>query len=615
MKIADTTLADYFNAELAALRSDAAVFARSYPAAAGALGLSQGRSTDPQVELLVQSFAFLAGRLRHQLDLGLASLPNALSDYLYPHLSAPLPSMAIAELTVSPEGANFARRQVLKRGRLFTADGHDLRGNPVACRFSTCYDTPLVPLTVDSILLTAPSESALDRLDVKNPELRSVLSVHIKCTGTGGTLRELALDSLRFYLSCSPNDLHMFYEMLAHGLMKIVALPVDADGKPAGESRELKKDALRWCGFGADESMLLESPDTPPGYRLLQEYFAFPEKFLFFDIEGLALDTGASAFDLMFVGSQPLDMMTRLPSNLLRLNCVPLINLYPQRLEPIALDHTRYEYRLQGDAAQHAYCEVYAISELYSTRPGNPPRALAPYFSMDDFQRLQSQDYFYRTRREEAQLGDVQGTELYVSFLDTTFNLAQLADETLGGSALCTNRNLPEQLREDDPLRLEGAGPISGAHLAGPVTAHQTPQLIGARPWALAAQLALNRLSLAEGAHALKALKDLLKQHVGMRGENGYRQIDGIREIRPQRVMLRRGEDAWRGFYDGLRVDLTLDRASFAEGSVVLFGEVLRHFFALYGAVNSGVALRISVNDIKGIFHEWPPLVGAQPRL
>jgi type VI secretion system protein ImpG len=615
MKLADTTLVDYFNAELAALRSDAATFAQSYPAAAGALGLSRGRSTDPQVELLVQSFAFLAGRLRHQLDLGLASLPNALADYLYPHLSAPLPSMAVAELDVSPGGANFSRPQVLKRGRLFTAMGRDARGNPVACRFRTCYDTPLVPLAVDSILLTAPSERSLDPRDWQDPELRSVLSVRIKCMAAGATLRELALDSLRFYLNCVPNDLHGFYEMLALGLVKIVAQPVDVDGKPAGPRQELDKGALKWRGFGEDEAMLLESQNTPPGYRLLQEYFAFPEKFLFFDIDGLALGCGASAFDLMFIGNQPLDMMAALPPDLLRLNCVPLINLYPQRLEPIALDHTRSEYRLQGDASQHACCEVYALTELYSTRPGEPPRALAPFFSMDDFQRLEAQDYFYMTRREEAQLGDVQGTEFYVSFLDATFDLAQPADETLGGAALCTNRNLPEQLRENDPLSLEGAGPVAGARLAGPVTSHQTPQLIGARPWALAAQLALNRLSLAEGPHALKALKDLLKQHVGMRGENGYRQIDGIRGIRTQRVMLRRGADAWRGFYDGLQVELAFDRGSFAEGSFVLFGEVLRRFFALYCAVNSGIALAIRVNDIKGIFHQWPPLVGVQPLL
>ncbi|MFM0016295.1 type VI secretion system baseplate subunit TssF [Paraburkholderia sediminicola] len=614
MKLANTTLADYFNAELAALRGDAAIFARNFPAAAGALGLSQGRSTDPQVELLVQSFAFLAGRLRYQLDLGQASLPNALTDHLYPHLSAPLPSMTIAALDVKPDGANFAKRQLLERKRLMTAKGYDMRGNPVACRFMTCYDTPLVPLVIDSIQLVAPSSRSLDSADWKDPNLRSVLSVTLRRTGTG-TLSELQLGTLRFYLNCAPNDLHTFYEMLALGLAKIVAQPLDAAGKPAGARQELPAAALTWRGFAQDEAMLEVSANTHPGYRLLQEYFAFPEKFLFFDVEGLAFASGAIAFDLMFIGTQTLDVVATLPPDLLRLNCVPLINLYPQRLEPIALDHTRYEYRLQGNAGDHRYCEVYSLTELYSTRPGDPPRTLAPYFSMDDFQRLQSQDYFYMTRREESQLGDVQGTELYVSFLDATFNLAKPADESLGGAALCTNRNLPEQLRQGDPLRLEGAGPISGASIVSPVTSHQTPRLIGARPWALAAQLALNRLSLADGPHALAALKDLLKQHVGMRGESGFKQIDGIRDMRTARVMVRRGDDAWRGFVDGLRVDLWLDRASFAEGSVILFGEVLRHFFALYGAVNAGVALRISVNDIKGVLREWPQLVGLQPVL
>lgn len=614
MRLADTTLADYFNAELTALRTDASTFAKSYPAAAGALGLGQGRSTDPQVELMVQSFAFLAGRLRYQLDLGMASLPNALTDHLYPHLSSPLPSMAIAAFDVKPDGANFANRQVLERGRLFTGCGHDMRGNPVTCRFTTCYETPLVPLEILGIRLVAPTAGSLDPADWRDPSLRSVLSVQLRRTGAG-TLRELQIEKLRFYLSCASTDLHTFYEMLTLGLKKIVAQPLDAHGMPAGPRQELPADALKWCGFDEQEAMLKVSDNTHPGYRLLQEYFAFPEKFLFFDVEELTFSTNASAFDLMFIGTQPLDVVAELPHDLLRLNCVPLINLYPQRLEPIALDHTRYEYRLQGDALNHANCEVYSLTKLYSTRPSEAPRALAPYFSMDDFQRLQSQDYFYMTRREESQLGDVQGTELYVSFLDATFNLGRPADETLGGQALCTNRNLPEQLRQDAPLRLEGAGPITAAHLASAVTSHQTPRLIGARPWALAAQLALNRLSLAEGPHALAALKDLLKQHVGMRGEDGLNQIDGIRDMRTVRVMQRRGDNAWRGYVDGLRVDLSLDRTCFAEGSVILFGEVLRRFFALYSAVNTGVALRISVNDIKGVLKEWPSLAGATPLL
>ncbi|CAB3773949.1 type VI secretion system baseplate subunit TssF [Paraburkholderia humisilvae] len=614
MSTAETTLADYFNSELAALRADAAVFAQSYPAAAGALGLNRGRSTDPQVELLVQSFAFLAGRLRYQLDLGEAALPNALTDYLYPHLSAPVPSMTVAALEVKPDGANFAKRQVLERGRIFTATGRDVRGNPVTCRFTTCYETPLVPLAVDSIRLFVPDDGLLDDAVWSDPELRSVLCVRLRRAG-GGTLQGLRLDRLGFFLNCAPHEIRTFYEPLAISLGKIVVQPLDDSGCPAGPPQELPADALKWRGFAEDEAMLVSNGDTHPGYRLVQEYFAFPEKFLFFDVEGIAPCASATAFDLMFVGRQPVDAVTTLPGDRLLLNCVPLVNLYPQRLEPLALDQTRYEYRLLGDAMNHRHCEVFALTELYSMRPGEPPRAIVPYFSMDDFRSLHTQDYFYLTRREQVQLGDKPGTELYVSFLDATFTLARPADETIGGSALCTNRNLPEQLRVGDVVRLEGAGAISGARIASPPTAHQTPRLIGARPWALASQLALNRLSLTDGPNALAALKDQLKQHVGSRGEQGFKQIDGIREARSARIVGRSGNDAWRGFVDGLMVDLVLDRNSFAESSVVLFGEVMRRFFALYAAINAGVALRISVNDVKGALHEWPLMVGAQPLL
>jgi len=127
----------WFEQELASLRDEAADFGASFPAIAKELELSGGRSSDPHVEMLVQSFAWMAGRLRYQLETDQAVLPNALMSLLYPHLEAPLPSMLVGEIEVRPDGANFAHGATLERGRYVYALATNEFGQQVRCRFRT----------------------------------------------------------------------------------------------------------------------------------------------------------------------------------------------------------------------------------------------------------------------------------------------------------------------------------------------------------------------------------------------------------------------------------------------------------------------------------------------
>ncbi|UXY17242.1 type VI secretion system baseplate subunit TssF [Chitiniphilus purpureus] len=603
-----TRLKDYFARELFALREDASEFAKGYPQVAHGLAPGRGSSQDPHVELLIQSFAFLTGRLRYQMEVEQATLPNTLLHFLYPHLEAPVPSMMVAHITVKPDGANFAKGMVLARSRQMYANAVNDEGRKLACRMRTCCDTPLWPLRVDEVRLTPIDEYGFL---AQGGDVRSVLRVRLVREGAE-RLQDINPSPLRFYISSEERHAWHLYDMLAVNLAGI-ALRVRSE---AGERvQRLPATALSWCGFATDEAMLAASPHTHPGYRLLQEYFAFPEKFLFFEVPGLDFAGADASCELLFLFNTPPDKALGFAPSVLKLNCVPLVNLFMQRIEPVALDHTQFEYRLRGDIQHHRHTEIYAIDELVSIRPNASPRPIAPYFAMDEAHKLEQQDYFFVTRREVSQFAQVPGTETFVSLLDTRFDPGLPADEVIGGRALCTNRRLPEQLRIGDVLLLEGAGPVQAIHVASKPTAHQTPQLIGNRPWALASQLALNHLSLADGPLALSALKDMLSLHVGPMSVQGLKQIDGIRQITCRPMVRHVGRDGWRGFAQGLHLDVDLDRSHFEEGSAVLFAEVLRRFFALYAAVNTLVELSLHTHDVKGTLKTWPPLIGAQPIL
>ena len=597
----------WFEQELASLRNEAVEFGASYPAIAKTLELSGGRSADPHVEMLMQSFAWLAGRLRYQLETDQAVLPNALLGLLYPHLEAPLPSMMIGEIDVRPDGANFAHGAALERGRYVYALATNELGQQVRCRFRTCFETPLWPLKVTHLDAVAANTYSLDPSDTLTA---SIVRTKIVCMSKE-PVHTMKIPFLRFCLNAESKHAYALYDLLSLHLIRIAVRVTKT-----GELRYLDAGKLRWCGFSDEEAVLGTNPLTHPGYRLLQEYFAFPQKFLFFEVADLDLTGVDQEFELLFMLDVPPSKENHYDRNVLKLNCLPLINLFPQRIEPFALDQKRYEYRLVGDEQNHRFCEIYSLEELVSIRPDRSPRPIAPYFSLDDLQQIDKLDYFYALRREVNQTGAVHGTETYVSFLDPEFDIVQPAEEMIGGTALCTNRRLPSQLLIGSVLYLEGAGPVSSLKVASKPTPNHPPQMVGERPWALASQLCLNHLSLVDGERGPPVLKNMLRLHVGPASLTGYRQIDGLRSLHSRRIQRRMPRrEAWRGFVDCLQIRLQVDLGHFEGVSAVLFGSVLHRFLSLYAEVNSVVELVLESSDRRGELKSWEPLTGAQVNL
>ncbi|MDB5888601.1 MAG: hypothetical protein JWM03_1473, partial [Rhodocyclales bacterium] len=522
MQIGSERLKNIFQHELSSLRDEASEFAQDFPEQATALGIHRGRSQDPHVEMLMQSFAYLTGRLRYQLEVDQALLPNALLADLYPHLEGPLPSMLVAEIDVKVEGLTFSKGVVVSRSRHVMASVPGDDGQPLDCTFRTCNDLMLWPLRITEVTATSPDD--YPTLVRGLPEVRSVLRVRLQRLGRE-TLSQLQPRKLRFFINPDSGPAHTLHALLSAHLQGVAVL--ENPTTSASAPRLLADDVLRWCGFDDGEAVLPINQQAHPAYRILQEYFAFPEKFMFFELDALTLHEADDFVDLLFLLDTPPDSGMHLNPRTLALNCVPMVNLYSQRIDPLTLDHTRYEYRMTGDMTQHRNCEIYRIEQLQAIRPDGSPRAIAPYFAMDDFRKLETQDYFYFMRRELSQRAGTGGTEMYVSFLDPHFQLTDPADEVVGGSALCTNRRTPERLRVGDKLAIEGAAPISAMRVLIRPTAHQVQSLTGTRPWALASQLALNHLSLAGNPQALSALKDLLRLHVGPSSTLGQRAIDG----------------------------------------------------------------------------------------
>lgn len=595
-----TQLKDHFQSELDALSQDAAVFAASYPGVADALRLSRSGSSDPHVQMLLQTFAFLTGRVRHEMQVAKAHIPNALLQHLQPQLAAPLPSMMVAQLEVKPD---VPPQAVLARGRQIIGLASDEHGQRHPCRLRTAFAVPLLPLQVAEVALLGPEDFDASEHD---EAVKALLRLRIRRLGVTPTA-ELKLSGLRFYIDTAHKHAHYLYEQLClsfHG----VQLRAD-DEQPLITQPQCQP---HWLGFAEDEAALPARANSHPGHRLIQEYFSFPEKFMFFELGPLDFSAIEGDFELHIQLNAPIDGQRQLANGVLKLNCVPLVNLFAQRIDPTPLSHRHYEYRLRADLQNHARCEIHSLEELVAIQADGSLRELRPYFEMRNLLDERSHEYLYTLRHERSQLGDVAGTEVYVSFLDTTQNLVLPAAEVIAGRALCTNRRLPEQLRPGQALQLDGPGPIAGIELVSKPTPHTTPALSGERPWTMVSQLSLNHLSMVDGPAATATLKQALLAYIGPAGVRGVRQVDGLQGVSCRHIVRHHLSQGLRSFVHGLHIVLTFNRAPFEQASALLFATVLRHFLALFASINTVVEVAYESTNRKGSLKQWPPLAGAQ---
>ena len=126
----------YYQSELTALRQLGSQFAERSPALAPYLGQA-GR--DPDVERLLEGFAFLTGRLRQKLDDELPELSHSLMHLLWPNYMRPLPAFSMVQFDPL---ARSGPALCVARDTPVTSKPID----GVSCQFRTCYATDVWPL-------------------------------------------------------------------------------------------------------------------------------------------------------------------------------------------------------------------------------------------------------------------------------------------------------------------------------------------------------------------------------------------------------------------------------------------------------------------------------------
>lgn len=590
---------DYFHRELRYLRNAGAEFASQYPKIAQRLDLRQlGESPDPHIERLLESFAFLSARLSKEIDDRMPQLAAALLEALYPQFLTPLPSATIACFQADSIQPALTTGYTVPQHTNLVAYAEE----GVSCRFTTIYDVTLWPLVVTQARIINS-----DHYDFKGgtPNTPRFLQLKIACPTL--TLPELAIPSLTFFIHADRVLAFLLYELLFSQNAPQVA--ISSDGENANF---LPANALTEVGFQPHE-MLLPSPDHGhPGYQFIQEYFHFPEKFLFFSVERLNFQGCHQEVDLLIsldprIGVEELDLT---PDNFL-LGCTPIVNLFSKVTDPIRIDHRKNRYRLVPDQRRERTTEIHSIIKVVGARDNaQQERPYSPYFSFNHSDTLNNQQAFWLQRREPTHRPGVPGSDIYLSFVDFGFNPTTPPDETIFAHTWCTNRFLATQIPLGGKLQAEEAFPVSEITcLHRPIEPIYVPP-DGETLWKLAAQLSVNHLSLS-GPKAASALKESLLLFAGHTSQQ-VSDCEAITSLRSEPTVCRIGSEGWRGFVKGVRVRLEIEEKMQNGCSAFLLGRILKQYFSLVVSINSFVELVLHSKQRIEVWKKWQPQAGEQ---
>ena len=618
----DTRLLKHYEAELAYLREMGAEFAESYPKIAARLGMDGVEVLDPYVERLLEGSAFLSARVQLELELQYPAFTSNLLEIVYPHYLAPTPSMMVAELQPDMQNTSLAEGYVMPRHSSLRARLSE--GASTACVYRTAADLTLWPIEITQAEYIDGRGELVAAGVAGATEARAAIRLRLSRPAKEA-IAELPMDSLTLFLGGNGAQGWQLHQLLCTETTGLVARSTNrrADWTQALNGTVVPR------GFGPDEALLPTPQVSFDGYRLLQEYFAMPERYHFVEINGLSAGLARASEDEMDVYILLRDGLPEIAAGItkdaFKLNCVPAINLFEKRSDRVHITSRETAHHIVPDRTSAQDFEVFAVQSVKGINSeGQDDIDFRPFYSADDFSPAGDHHASYysvvrkmRQRTEKERLKGARtsylGSETYLSLVDRDNAPYPAEMNQLAVRALVTNRDLPMLLPtgEVDLFYLPDGGPVK--HIRTPVSpTRPRPTLAqGDAAWRLISHLSLNYLSIAdseggEGAHALREL-------VGLYAPKGDRavnmQLEGIKSVSTRPIVRRMSDGVLSTAVRGLEITLEFDESFFEGTSVYLMGAVLERFFAKYVTINSftETVLRTQAN---GEIARWRPQTG-----
>jgi len=631
----DPRLLQYYNLELQHLREMGAEFAQQFPKVAARLGMNGLEVTDPYVERLLEGVGFLAARVHLKLDAEFPRFTQALLETVYPHYLAPTPSMLVAQCAPDPNDPNLATGFTVPRGT--TMQGVMAGDDATGCEFRMAQDVSLWPVEIVSAsYFSFAPDLPLNTLPIAQ-RIRGGLRIRLRTTA-GLKFAQTSIDRLSFYLAGRHDVANQLYELCLATSLGVLAVA----SKGASRWHEfLPAGSLRPVGFADSDALLPVTLRSFQGYRLVQEYFSFPQRFRFFELTGLApivkrVDSNELELVILLGRGDP-TLESIVDASNFALFCTPAINLFPKRADRIQVSDSAYEYHVVADRTRPLDFEIYEVTDVVGHAVGaESEQQFLPLYSTYSTDEEHKESAYFTTRREPRLVSSTQkrrgtrssyiGSEVFLALVDSaqapfSGDLRQLSIQTL-----CTNRDLvlqmPLGLGKSD-FSLEIAAPIASIRVISGPSRPYAPLADGAVAWRAISHLSVNYLSLVNSTsrEGAAALRDLLELYAAGTDASARKQIDGIRSVQVSPVVRRlpqpsrsQAGNSTLAFGRGLEITVEVDELAFEGGSAHLLGSVLDHFFSRYVSINSFTETVLRSQG-RGEINRWGPQWGVRPTL
>jgi len=615
-------LLELYNQELLHVRESAAEFAREYPKIAGRLTLSGIECADPYVERLLEGFAYLTARVQLKLDAEYPTFTHNLLEIAYPHYLAPTPSMTVVQMQIDPDDGSLSNGFTLPRDSILRAAlGRD---SQTSCEYRSAHPVTLWPLKISQAEYFGNPATVLGRMAAGEPRAKAGLRLTLR-TGAELPINSLGLEHLPLYLNGADEQPFKLYEQLLGNACAVFARQPDGDW-----IERLPVDALKPCGFDDREAAMPVVPQAFQGYRLLQEYFALPQRYLFVDVTALGTAVSRCSgqelelvvlfdrFDQSLEGSVGPQQFVPF--------CTPAINLFARRVDRVHVSDRVNEHHVIADRTRPMDFEIHSITGVTGHGAG-PEQPFLPFYAVRDPSRYGRNTAFYTLRREPRVLSSEQrrtgtrstyvGSETFISLTDSDQAPWRTDLRQLGISALCTNRDLPLFMTigggKTDFTLADSAPVVSIRCLIAPSrprASHAHDQ----KAWRLISQLSLNYLSLSEHGQGAAGLRELLRLYGDSNDAALALQIEGLREVSSKACTRRLPMPGPIAFGRGLEITLEFDENAFRGTGVFLLGAVLERFVARYVSINSFTETVIRTSE-RGEIMRWKAKPGRRPVL
>lgn len=631
----DPRLVEFYDQELKYLRETAREFGTAYPTLAARLGVNAPGEADPYVERLLEGVAFLAARVQLKLADEFPKFTNHLIDAIYPHYLAPTPSMAV--LAFEPKAGDPMLDDGLRIPRLSHCRIPSPEKGRADCIFSTAQDIRLWPIRVAKVEYLASRSAVAAAAGDTGVIGDGGLLIRLEATGAA-PLSALPIDDLTFYLGGAESLAGRIYEQLAgHG----VGVTLTSGDKRGPVERVGGAEVIGTPAFGDDAALLPLDHRSFRGYRILQEYFACPERFQFVRIAGLrkafAGLQGRTADLLIATSTADRRLAGALSEGAVRLFCSPAINLFEKRCDPVLLDKGEHEFRVLPERVRPLDYEVYRLLDVSAdTSRAGGRLTFFPIYRADPRLKAGSESAFYTTRRlatrlstlyPAARMSDYTGTDVWLAPSDLPAGRGK--PDQLSVRALCTNRDLPDTLRGSGAqlnFTMADASYLSGITAVLRPTRPRLPlgfedgQVLdgsrshGDRFWRMLAHLRPNYESLFADEASAARLREHLALYVRLENPADKQQIEALTSLREGSAFRRVSSNDPLAFARGRRIEATLDERSFPDGGAFLFAQVLDRFLSEFVAVNSFVETVFNSAQ-RGRIAGWGPRRGERPTI